>query len=214
MQTQQRLLAQMLACHAASAFGRAHGFDRIRSWDEYRDRVPLRSGQDYVPWIDRIRHGEQRVLTVERVNRLMPTSGTTNQPKLVPFTNGFQRQFTAAIGPWVVDLFRRYPDLKRGPAYWSISPAIESDSRSSAVPIGFDDDSQYLGGWSKALVEKTFAVPSCVSRFLDVDQWRLATLFWLLRARELRLFSVWHPSFLDLLFEALTTHWKLHLNPS
>jgi hypothetical protein len=46
-----------------------------------------------------------------------------------------------------VDLYRPYPSLTAGTAYWSVSPALEAvESDSSVIPVGFDADSTYLGG--------------------------------------------------------------------
>ena len=198
----------MLASNAESAYGRAHGFGGIRSAREFRDRVPIIDDHDLEPWIERIKRGEQSVLTCEPVLRLVPTSGTTAGRKLIPFTASFQKEISAAIGPWMVNLCREHPSVPFGPAYWSISPAIpDTVQEKSVVPIGFDDDSTYLGGIRRRLAEATFAVPSVLCRVGDVDCSRYLTLLCLLRSPELRLVSVWHPSFLALLLDALPTHW-------
>ena len=44
--------------------------------------------------------------------------------KLIPYPRGLQRELNRAVGPWIVDLYRRHPSLVAGPAYWSISPAV------------------------------------------------------------------------------------------
>ncbi|MEO6184545.1 MAG: GH3 auxin-responsive promoter family protein, partial [Verrucomicrobiota bacterium] len=51
-------------------------------------------------------------------------------------------------------------------------------------------------------------VPSLVQRAASLETFRYATLLCLLRCRDLRLISVWHPSFLSLLLDALPSHWK------
>jgi hypothetical protein len=96
-----------------------------------------------------------------------------------------------------------------GPAYWSITPAIQTQSNEqSAVPIGFDTDAEYLGGVRRRLAEAVMAVPSNVARATSTETFRYQTLMHLLRCRELRLISVWHPSFLVLLLEALPDLWE------
>jgi len=97
-----------------------------------------------------------------------------------------------------------------GTAYWSISPAMPPPALPApieAVPVGFDDDSAYLGGTRQALVRAVLAVPPDVSAIKDLETFRHTTLLFLLRARELRLISVWHPSFLGQLLEALEARW-------
>ena len=199
---QSAILRGLLARHADSAYGRARGFGEIRNYEQFRERVPVVDYDDLQPWIARIMRGGQGVLTCEPVTRLVPTSGSTGGRKLIPFTAGFQREINAAIGPWMVDLCREHPSVPFGPAYWSISPAIPASAdEKSAVPVGFDDDSAYLGGIQRRLAKATFAVPTALRLAADVESARYLTLLCLLRAPELRLVSVWHPSFFTLLLD-------------
>ncbi|EDY20948.1 GH3 auxin-responsive promoter [Chthoniobacter flavus Ellin428] len=207
--TQRDVLARLIAINADSAYGRAHGFAKVRSYEDFCRRVPIVDYDTLEPWVTRIRDGESNVLTDEPVARLVPTSGSSGARKLIPFTRGLQRSFNAAIGAWMLDLVRQYPSITWGPAYWSISPAISAGAEeSAAVPIGFDDDSAYLGGIRQRLVEATFAAPSALRLAADTDSFRYATLLCLLRQPELRLISVWHPSFLTLLWDALSNGWN------
>src|SRR6185295_16794892 len=63
--TQDCLLHALLAANAASAFGRAHGFSRLRSLADFRAAVPIATYDDLRPWIDRAADGEVGVLTSE-----------------------------------------------------------------------------------------------------------------------------------------------------
>src|SRR5688572_3537067 len=51
------------------------------------------------------------------------------------------------------------------------------------------------------------AVPNAVKNISDVDSFRYVTLLYLLRQRNLRLISVWNPTYLSLLVEALPGWW-------
>jgi GH3 auxin-responsive promoter len=210
---QRLILGSLLSANTESAYGRAHGFGEIRSYSEFRDRVPIVDYDDLEPWIARIMLGEQSVLTREPVTRLVPTSGSTAGRKLIPFTATFQREINAAIGPWMVNLCREHTSVPFGPAYWSISPSTPASvDEKSSVPIGFDDDSAYLGGVRQRLAEATFAAPSVLRQVSDIECSRYLTLLCLLREPELRLLSVWHPSFLALLLDALPMWWEELLN--
>jgi hypothetical protein len=202
-----------LARAAASDYGRAHGFGEIRSYSDFARRVPIVDYDDLAPWIARIQCGETNVLTTEPVTRLLPTSGSTGARKLIPFTAGLQREFNAAIGPWMTDLCSRQPSVALGPSYWSITPPIvRHDPEPSAVPVGFAEDSEYLGGLRARLAGATMAVPTAVSRATNLAQFRRLVLLSLLRCADLRLISVWHPSFLTLLLDALPEQWDTLLN--
>lgn len=198
---QRSLLRHYLRANADTAFGRAHGFASIRTAEEYRERLPFLADLD--PWVERIAAGEKDVLTRSPVKTLEPTSGSSASPKLIPYTPALQKEIRRAVAPWIVDLYGHRPRLALGTAYWSITPLALEDEKPGAVPVGFEEDSQYLGGiWSR-LVDWTLAVPGSVRYLKDPDAFRRATLKHLLRRRDLTVISVWHPSFLLLLLEAL-----------
>jgi hypothetical protein len=210
-QAQRTILRDLLAQNASSAYGRAHSFGDIRSYEQFRERVPIVDYDALEPWITRIMRGESSVLTREAATRLVPTSGSTGGRKLIPFTTTFQRELNAAIGAWIFDLCREHPIAALGPAYWSISPAIPDSNEETAVPIGFDDDSAYVGEFRQRFVEAVFAVPPTLRLVHEVVTSRYLTLLCLLRQRELRLVSVWHPSFLTLLLDALFDSWDEYI---
>ena len=207
---QRALLARYLRRNAETAFGRAHGFAGIRSIEAYQERVPLASWDDLCPWIDRVAAGEPGVLTAEPVLCLEPTGGSTAAAKLVPYTAGLQREIRRAVAPWIADLLRTRPGLALGAGYWSITPLArpEAEAAPGAPRVGFADDAEYLGGLASRLAEATLAVPAAVRHLTDPEAFRYATLLFLLRRADLALVSVWHPSFLTLLLDALPRHWE------
>ncbi len=206
---QARKLHSLLKRNANTAFGKANAFHQIDSYKEFSRRVPLSDYAALEPWLARVRQGEENILTREPVTRLVPTSGSTGARKLIPFTAGLQREFNAAIGPWLVDLTRQSPGLIGGRAYWSITPAMaEQPAQECAVAIGFEADTAYLGHGRRGLVESVMAVPSSVARAKSLETFRYETLLCLISCRELRLISIWHPSFLTMLLDALPALWK------
>jgi GH3 auxin-responsive promoter len=203
---QEQILREYLRANSDTAFGRLHGFSTIRSIEEYQNRVPIGGYDDLEPFVRRIARGEQDVLTRAPIRRLVPSSGSTSAAKLIPYTANLQHEIAEAVDAWIVDLFSHRPSLMAGPAYWSITPAIPSADQ-GVVPVGFDDDSMYLGVTRATLASAILAVPGEVRRISDVEAFRYATNLHLLRARELRLISVWHPTFLTALFDALASRW-------
>ncbi len=204
---QRVLLRRYLRRNEGTAFGREHRLDRVDSIDAYRRAVPVRDYDGFTPWVDRIAAGEANVLTADPVTRLVPSGGSTRAAKWVPYTAGLSAEFNRAVGPWIVDLYGRRPWLAGGPAYWSVTPAVAVASAGSVVPVGFDDDAAYLGGVRRRLVDAALAVPSSVRHEHDVDRFRFATMANLLRRADLRVMSVWHPSFLELLLDFAAAHW-------
>jgi hypothetical protein len=211
---QKRWLLDRLAADSDCIFGNEHGFHEIRSYQDFTRRVPLRTWDDYEPWVKRIQAGEPSVLGTERVTHLAPTSGSSGARKLIPFTASLHCGFSEAVGAWMTDLTRLEPGLLSGSAYWSISPLASDDANESgAVPVGFADDAEYLGGLRSWLVRQALAVPSETRHERDPETFWKRTMACLLERRDLRLISIWHPSFLDLLLEAAEKHWNeiLHI---
>src|SRR5205809_538597 len=59
------VLTDLLAFNADTAFGREHGFGRIRTLADFRRAVPIRDYAALSPWIDRMADGEANVLTAD-----------------------------------------------------------------------------------------------------------------------------------------------------
>jgi hypothetical protein len=201
---QERVLQRILRRNESSEFGRSHQFSGIRTMREYRQRVPLRDYEDYRPYIDRIAEGQRGVLGCEPVRLFEPTSGSAGAAKWIPYTDSLKNEFQRAIRTWVADMFLHQPDLLRGPAYWSVSPAQPStEVTPGGIPVGFADDCEYVGGFAQKLVRSVMAVPSSFRYLRDVEAFWYATLLHLVRCPDLRFISVWNPSFLTLLMDRL-----------
>ena len=210
-EAQRSWLRRQLVRHSRSEWGQRHEFGSIHDVATYARRVPLTVYDDVEHFVRRIANGERDVLSCGPVTHLAPTSGSTGARKLIPFTTGLTEAFNAAVHPWMLDLVRQRSAIVGGPAYWSISPMAEpvapDQDPSSVVPIGFADDADYLGGNRAWLVRQAMAVPPSIRFINDTDAfWRL-TLLALLRKRDLRLISIWHPSFLELIPEAAGPAW-------
>jgi len=206
---QESLLRWYLRSNARTSFGAKHRFGTIRSPREYQERVPLSTFEDYGEAIERTAAGEQGVLTSSPVRLFEPTSGSTHGAKWIPYTPALQREIRRAVAPWIVDLARSRTGLVGGPSYWSISPETDlAASGGSTIPVGFRADSAYLGGWFERLADRTLVRCNDLRRMTDIDEFRRRTLLRLLAARDLRLISVWHPTFLTLLLDALATSWR------
>jgi hypothetical protein len=206
---QRRLLLRTCRGNCLTDFGQRHDLGGVRDEQSFRSAVPLGGYDGYGAAIAAVQSGRQNVLTGEPVLLLQPTSGTTSRPKLIPFTDGLRKQFQAAVDPWMADLYLRFPSLLFGAQYWSISPqtAAPAEWGASAVPVGFSDDGAYLGRAARWALQGMGVMPPTAH---DPTRFQYATMLALLRERNLRLISVWHPSFLTILLDALPA-WKSDL---
>jgi hypothetical protein len=186
----------------ATDYGRRHRFGLIRSVDEFRDCVPLNSYNDVEPWIERAANGEADVLFKGCPIAFERTGGNTGGSKLIPYSEASLKDFREAILPWLADTVAMH-DLDSGCAYWAISPATRRlEKTPGGIQIGLSDGA-YLGDEVLTAFLELSAVPQWVGSILDVRDWQLATLYWLLRRSDLELISVWSPTFFLALLDAL-----------
>ncbi|MBM3266204.1 MAG: GH3 auxin-responsive promoter family protein [Candidatus Sericytochromatia bacterium] len=201
---QQARLAEIVVANAGSAFGRAHGFGAIRTPADFQRSVPPADYDARYPWVERALHGEPGVLTSAPILMFEKTSGSAGRAKYIPYTAPLRSEFQAATGAWLFDLWRRRPGLRTGSAYWSVSPAArEPETTPGGHPVGFADDTEYFDPVTRWVLRQILAVPGDVARVADMTEVRRITIDRLVASRDLALISVWNPSFLTLLVDAI-----------
>lgn len=204
-QAQRRRLDALLAANADTAYGREHHVPaRISSIRGFQSRVPLSDATSMEPWWRRIAQGEPGVLTAAPVLMMERSGGSSGRTKLVPSTRPLLDELGAATGPWMADVYRRHAGLLRGSHYWSISPVAQGERRTTGgVPLGFEDDTAYFGPFARWGLRRLMAVPPETGRLASMDAWRRETLRRLAAAEDLALVSVWSPTFLGMLLDAM-----------
>lgn len=201
---QERILFDFLAKNAGSEYGQKHGYGAIRTVEDFRKAVPVARYEDLEPWVNRIRDGAPNVLTAEPVVMMEKTSGSSGGAKYIPYTASLRREFQNAVGAWLYDMFTCRKGLFLGPQYWSISPAArEREKTAGGLPVGFEDDTEYLSPVERMLAGWVMAVPGSLCRVPDLEENRRLTLEHLMARRDLRFISVWNPSFLTILMSRL-----------
>lgn len=149
------------------------------------------------------------MITNEGIKLFEITSGSTSASKEIPYTNSLKKQFLAGIKPWVYDIYKNYPKVKSGKSYWSISPVIgDKKFTKSGIPVGFEDDSQYLGSVEKYFFNKVFAVPKDISHCKDINEFYRKTLINLLKCKNFTLISIWSPTFLILILDYMKSNYN------
>jgi hypothetical protein len=206
-EAQRRLLLDLLQQNQACAFGRQYGFASISNVRQYQDRVPVVTYDDLAPWIERIKSGERGVLTSEPVLAFEKSSGSASAAKYIPYTQTLGTQFQSALAPWITDMHHAFPGMRRGCAYWVVTPlSREREVTQGGIPVGFESDTEYFGPIQQWILGKTMAVPPELARVPELEDCIYLTLRFLLQARSLTFISVWNPSFLLIILDRLQQH--------
>jgi hypothetical protein len=108
---QEAALARVLDGARGTAFGASHGLDRVTTLSAYREAVPVRSAQDFDPWLARVAAGETTALTRHAVPQLVVTSGTTSARRLLPVTAPWAAEIAAGQAVWVAAMAAEQPAL-------------------------------------------------------------------------------------------------------
>ena len=86
IQTQEKVFRKLLEGAKDTVFGKEHGFDSIRSYDDFRRAVPIRDYEGLRPFLDRTIQGESDISWKGKAIYLSKTSGTTSGAKYIPIS--------------------------------------------------------------------------------------------------------------------------------
>ena len=203
---QRKILSRIIKGNSNTEFGIKNSFASIKTPEDFQTLVPVRTYEDFLPFIESVARGSKKILTDEEVRLFEPTSGSSSSSKLIPYTTGLKEDFRKGLDPWIFSLYFGHPELFGGSVYWSITPShSEKRYTESGIPVGFAKDQEYFGGIQKWVLDTIMAVPSEVKNIKEIADFRYCTLLFLVSRRDLRLISVWNPTYLSLLLKDLET---------
>ena len=84
--SQTRVFEKLIAKGRQTAFGKDHDFANIKTYEDFKARVPIRDYEGLRPYVERIIHGEDSVLWPGKPLYFGKTSGTTSGTKYIPLT--------------------------------------------------------------------------------------------------------------------------------
>jgi hypothetical protein len=83
---QEEILQYLLKTAAGTAFGKEHKFSEIKTYEEFKQAVPIRDYEAFSPYIEQIKNGGQNILWKGRPIYFAKTSGTTSGAKYIPIS--------------------------------------------------------------------------------------------------------------------------------
>lgn len=201
---QQCALQAILQANRECDFGRQHGFARMRDADDFRAAVPVQDYASLAPAIEAMMAGASGRLCAEPAVIYEQTSGSAGAAKHIPYTAASLAAFRRALYPWLHDLAYHYPAVTAGRVYFCVSPVARAAVHTAdGTPIGVDDDGAYFGPELMPALGRLSVAPPPLAKVPDIEVWRYLTLRCLLDADDLSLISVWSPTFLLSLLDAL-----------
>ena len=83
---QHQTLLSLVSTARATAFGKDHGFEDIRNYEDFKKRVPVRDYEDLKPYIEQVVAGKPDILWKGKPAYFAKTSGTTSGTKYIPIS--------------------------------------------------------------------------------------------------------------------------------
>ncbi|MCH1432371.1 MAG: GH3 auxin-responsive promoter family protein [Flavobacteriaceae bacterium] len=96
LETQEKVLKELIIQGAQTRFGKDHNFEKIKDLKTYQKEVPVRDYEGFKPYIDAILEGEKDVLWKGRPLYYAKSSGTTSGAKYIPITKASMPQHIRA----------------------------------------------------------------------------------------------------------------------
>ena len=86
VQFQNTVFHQLIEGGRETSFGKDHGFESIKSYEEFKKQIPIRDYEDLKPYVEKVVKGESDILWKGKPAYFAKTSGTTSGTKYIPIT--------------------------------------------------------------------------------------------------------------------------------
>ena len=85
LEVQQEVFQKLIHTAKSTEWGQKYDYKSIKSYQDYRERVPTQTYEALFPMLDRVIKGEQNILWPSKIERFSKSSGTTNaRSKFIP----------------------------------------------------------------------------------------------------------------------------------
>lgn len=205
--TQEAGLKKILRANAGTEFGREHKFASMSDsasnnlWRAFRSQVPIRSYNDFLPQIERMKKGEENILIPGKPSMFSLTSGTTSSPKFCPINRSFIKEHHRQHLIWMYHVFMHHPLVNQGKYLVMASPA-EMGLTEGGIPYGAMSGKQL--DVQSVPVRRRQAVPSRVQHLPDAEDRWFNTLLFALAEKHIRVVTSVNPSTLVAMAERLS----------
>lgn len=124
---QEQTLLDKLKRNCDSEWGKRFDFNSINNIKTFQEKVPLSTYEDFLPYIEKLKLGNTQALLGSREKLLGfgLTSGTTGEPKFIPFTPCFIREYKHSTLLFARRMVEDIPGVMKGKILSVFAPARE-----------------------------------------------------------------------------------------
>jgi RimK family alpha-L-glutamate ligase len=132
---QQTILMDIVRRNAQTEFGKAHGFESIRSVADFRRQVPVADWEGFEPYTERMERGEKDLLFTGQPTHFICTSGTTGKMKMLPESHEGEFAKSVVSRMRTALLIKMIPELLSG-FFIPLSNAAVMGNTACGIPYG------------------------------------------------------------------------------
>ncbi|MBD3421516.1 MAG: hypothetical protein GF398_15465 [Chitinivibrionales bacterium] len=165
---EQEFISRLVAECRDTRFGKDNGFDKIKTVQDYRKALPVRTFEDFRPYIDRMCKGAADELFPGKPLIYNTTSGTTSKPKLIPISPQYLQNVHNTLSRlWLYTCSKDNPGLFNGKSFSAVSPAEEGRVE-DGTPYGSISGITYKN--IPGILKKTYSTPYPVLCIKDYSE--------------------------------------------
>lgn len=199
--TQQALLMRILQANKDTVFGKEHNFANIKSYEDFKQTVPVQSYEDLRPYIEKQEQQQKNYLNTSKPLMYAQTSGTTGKPKYIPILKSTVATYRQSQYVFSYATYHGVSGVYDGKVLVIVSPAVEGRLE-TGTPYGSMSGLIYQS--MPRVVFAKYVVPPKIFDIRDYDlKYYLLTVF-ALAERDITLIATANPSTL------LTIHNVIH----
>jgi len=86
VEDQKAVLQELLKTGVKTQFGKDHHLDQVKTYEEFKQAVPIRDYEQYKSYIELVKQGKHNILWKGQPLYLAKTSGTTSGVKYIPIS--------------------------------------------------------------------------------------------------------------------------------
>jgi hypothetical protein len=86
VEDQENILKELIKTGKITEFGKEHKFGNVNTYQDFKEAVPIRDYEAFIPYIDKIKEGKHNILWKGRPIYFAKTSGTTSGVKYIPIS--------------------------------------------------------------------------------------------------------------------------------
>jgi len=192
--TQEKTFKKILNLVVDSQQGQALQLKKTDSYFEWIKKVPVRNYSEY-QMHDR--------LTREAVIFYEKTSGSSGCSKYIPYTSSLKKSFQRMGLLWAYDVAKSI-DIGCGQIFLSLSSNFDSQKQiKSGVPVGLENDSDYMSPVLKFFLRNTLILPRNLKGIKDPQEFRKNLAENLMASHKLEIISIWSPTYLLVLLDEI-----------